>query len=58
MTERNFKNSIIDYSGSNVFTFYGSDFNLKCKFKGYGNIIKEWNSNLRFNFNITSNNAI
>lgn len=53
----NFKNSIIDYSGSNVFTFYGSDFNLKCKFKGYGNIIKEWGSNLRFNFNITSAGA-
>lgn len=53
----NFKNSIIDYSGGNAFAFYGSDFNLKCKFKGYGNIIKEWNSNLRFNFNITSAGA-
>ena len=53
-----FTGYLLNTSGNNAFTFYGSNFTLKYKFKGYGNLLREWNANLRYMLSINSNGVV
>lgn len=53
-----FTGYLLNTSGNSAFTFYGSDFILRYKFKGYGNLLREWNTNLRYMLSINSSGVI